>query len=422
MILLYIFSALVIIIINILSGELSTLFLSIIIYIVGLLYSIKVPTEKRNYSIKLFFVVYTVYVISAYIFSISFQNGQHFLLSDPLSFIERSNFYNPNYDNFSALYNSYIGFSDSNELYNLYLKYMVFLGNNYLGGTNIFYITLLHSCFGILSSAVLFRVLLLSFNDRKAYYYTLIFSIFSVIHFYSSVIIRDIIILYFYLLGLEIVIQRFSKKRLIFLIFYCIVILGIRLYSGLYFFTFIILYIYIHLKESRFRFISMLLFFLFLVLIILSSQFLLDLSINELNIYDQYSTTRSQDLGGLSSYLINLPNGIKQIVLTLYSQFHPFPPYAPLKDASTFSQLYMSSVVFLYSIFWAFIFFPLLVLLFSKHCFLKMSLLDKLLLIISIMFITINTIQIDIRRMMPVYPILYMIYLKVRYENFNYRT
>ncbi|KUK56776.1 MAG: NADH dehydrogenase subunit 2, partial [Bacteroidetes bacterium 38_7] len=151
-------------------------------------------------------------------------------------------------------------------------------------------------------------------------------------------------------------------------------------------------------------------------------------SLEEISYYQEFSNERVNVSGGLSKYLINLPIGIKQIVLTLYSQFHPFPPFSPLLSASTFSQFYMSILVFIYSVWWAFIFFPLLIYLFFKGALKKIKLEFRLLFIIALIFIMVNTAHIDVRRMMPVYPILYLIYLIIKkyiitqsyYKNVNY--
>lgn len=409
----FIFSIIILIAINILDGSFSSFFASIIVYILGLLYSQKVNGENKKYSLKLFFTVYSCYLVSAYIFSLSFYDGNYFLLSDPTSSIAifDNNYVLKDILNFQDTISSYLNLVDENTIYNIYIRLLAYIANTLFGEASILYATLAHTIFGIFSSTVLYRILLMYFTSEKAYKYALLFALISLFHFYSAVIIRDIIIAFFYLLVIEIVLQKFSFKNLIKLFLLLIIVWGIRLYSGLFVFIFISYYIYVQLHNSRYKLIILPFFIVSVIVIFFSSAVLIQQSLEEIMLYQEFSIERGEEVGGLSNYLLHLPTGIKQVVLTLYSQFHPFPPYAPLLTARTFSQYYMSLLVFIYSIWWAFIFFPLLIFLFLKGAFKKISFEFKMLFFIAIIFIMVNTAHIDVRRMMPVYPILYLLFL-----------
>lgn len=416
MILLFIISIIILLIINLLDASYSTLVASLVVYIIGFIYSQTTNNNHKRYSISLFLIVISCYLISAYIFSLSFSNGNHFLLSDPLKYIDE--FSANNVDGYKLdiyyIIDSYLVLSDDNVLHNFYIKFLSFFSKSLLDGGSILFLTLAHSLFGILSSTVLYRVLLMYFSSIKAFKYALIFSLLSVFHFYSGVIIRDIIIAYFYLLVIEIVLNKYSLKNLIKIFIILIITLGLRLYSGLFISVFILFYIYIPFKKSRFKPLLMPLYILTIIALISSLTLIIQKSIDELAFYQQFSLDRGKLSGGLSNYLLNLPIGLKQIVLTLYSQFNPFPPFAPLLSANTFSQYYMSLLILIYSIWWAYIFFPLLILLLYKGAFKKITIEFKILFFISIIFITINTAHIDVRRIMPVYPILYLIFLQLK--------
>lgn len=416
MIALFFLSFFLLIIINILDASYSTMFASSIVYIIGLLYSFTVDKNNRYQSVKLFLTIYSVYLISAYIFSFSFHDGNYFLMSDPLSYIEEFSIIRDNSIEFylDYFYDCYFNLADNNALHNSYVRLSVLFAKSYLDGGGVLYLTLMHTLFGILSCTVLYKILLKYFTSRDAYKYALLFGVFSLFHFYSAVILRDIIIAFLYLLVLKIILEPFSYRGLFKLIILLLITWGIRLYSGLFIVVFILYYIYVSLGNSKYKPIIVPLFISVFIGIIISSNMVIEQSLEEIRYYQEFSTERVMASEGLSSYLINLPIGIKQIVLTLYSQFHPFPPFSPLLSASTFSQFYMSILVFIYSVWWAFIFFPLLIYLFFKGAFKKIKLEFRLLFIIALIFIMVNTAHIDVRRMMPVYPILYLIYLFIK--------
>lgn len=416
MILLLFISIITFFVINLLDGSTSSLFASIIVYIIGFFYSFNVEREKRSYSSKLFFVVYTIYLISAYIFSLSFQKGHHFLLIDPLTYLQEFSSVRDNSIEFYLQYfkDCYFLLTDNNALYNAYVRLSALFANTFLDGGSVLYATLLNTLFGILSSTVLYRILLIYFSPKKAYKYVLYFSILSLFHFYSVVIVRDIIIAFFYLLVIEIVLKKYSTKNLIKLLVLLLIVWGIRLYSGLFIIIFILYYVYVPLRNSKFKPIILPLYILLLIFLVITSSVVVEQSLEEIKLYQEFSIEKGEVSGGLSNYLLNLPFGIKQVALTIYSQFHPFPPYAPLLSAATFSQYYMSVLTFIYSVWWAFVFFPLLLFSFLKGGLKKMPIEFKLLFGIAIIFIMANTAHIDIRRMMPVYPIIYIIFLNVK--------
>mgnify|MGYP000911697811 CR=1 FL=1 len=350
------------IIIIIIEGSLSSLFASIFVYSIGFFFSLNVERNKRSYSIKLFFIVSTIYLISAYIFSLSFQSGSYFLISDPLTYLEEFSLDRDNSIEFylQYFYDGYFKLSDNNVLHNAYVRLSALFANTFLDGGSVLYATLLNTLFGILSTTVLYRILLIYFSPKKAYKYALYFSLLSLFHFYSVVIVRDIIIAFFYLLVIEIVLKKYSTKNLIKLLVLLLIVWGIRLYSGLFIIVFILYYVYVPLRNSKFKPIILPLYILLLIFLVFTSSIVVEQSLEEIKLYQDFSIEKGEVSGGLSNYILNLPFGIKQVALTIYSQFHPFPPYAPLLSATTFSQYYMSVLTFIYSVWWAFVFFPLL--------------------------------------------------------------
>jgi hypothetical protein len=134
----------------------------------------------------------------------------------------------------------------------------------------------------------------------------------------------------------------------------------------------------------------------------------------ELDGYYEFTENRSAEVNGLITNLYRLPSGIKQIAIMFYSQMAPFPSYGTLLQAETFPQIWMSISVIVYELFWFFIFYTLFVSLCTKRSYKYFSQGELTLLIIAFIFIIANTAHTDIRRMMAAYPVIYLLYLKLR--------
>lgn len=117
---------------------------------------------------------------------------------------------------------------------------------------------------------------------------------------------------------------------------------------------------------------------------------------------------------GLFTMFYKLPNGIRQIAILFYSQMAPFPSFTVLLSVKTLPNLVMAITVIIYQLWWYFVFYTLIYYMITCGLLRNFSTKEKLLFIMAIIFIIANTSHPDIRRMMPVYPITYILYLKVK--------
>ena len=401
----------------------SALYGSVYVVLICIIYCLAIGDSKsRLLRLKLCGVVSIVYMLSALIFSYSFDNEEFFMLNDPMTYIERTK---SETLSFSASMNyvrsCYFDFADNNALYNMLLNFTgIFYKKNY-DGVTAYSLALTSVLFGILSSITLFRIISRYFNDKKAYTYTLIFSILSLFHFYSVVVVRDVVVAFFYLLSIEIILKkRFTLVRLIMLIVIMLITWGVRLYSGLFLNLLILFYVYTSIKRSGAIMVLLIPLLLITIgLLIYSSSSVIERSVDEIDLYSEFTYERASESHGLIYRLLVLPPVIKQIALTLYSQITPFPPHLSLLSSNTFSQYYMSTMVIIYEVWWFSVSISLLYILFIKRTFFTLPNNDKLLILIAYAFIIANTAHPDIRRMMPVYPILYLFYLIFKYKIFD---
>lgn len=386
--------------------------------IISFLYSSLIGgREAKKLRLKVWFIVTVVYSISALIVSQSFDVNNFFMLSDPCRYLANAaGSQTLQYSIEELFVNSYLNLADDNGLYNLLIAYWGAFCNLKLDGTTSFAITQISVLFGILSAVTLFRILSNEFPSSKAFKYTIAFSLLSLFHFYSLVIVRDICISLFYLLSFEVVQKKFSIKGLVLLIIYMLLAWGFRLYSGLFMIAFIAYYIYKTIAKTKAKYI-IIPFFIFIVgYFVISSMFVVEQSVEEIKLANEETLDRG---GGLVMKLLTLPPVIKQIVMLFFTQIAPFPPTSSLMEASSVSQLYMSILVIIYEIWWFLIAYTMFYVLLGKRYITKIEFNDAILLLIAVTLIIATSSHPDIRRMMPVYPIIYYEYLKLKSTTFS---
>lgn len=394
------------------DGTVSSLVAELFILSVGTLLCQTVNSSLRSGAYRTLFVVSMVYFIVAYIFSLSFDQNNFFCVSDSMRYLQ---YYQDSIEYFQGwdfLNDTYLGLSDNNGLYNSYIQFWCAFGNINLRGASVYYVTLAQTLFGIMSSIVLYRIIARRYPNDAAKY-TITFSCCSLVLFYSSVIIRDVAILPFFLYALDYLTHKFKLYRLILLFLFAFAVWGIRLYSGLFYFIFPFSYTIFWIIGRTRKHVTILLFmllFLFLLPVVVTSS-VGEQTQAELETYEILSSERNEN--GLFNKLSKLPIGLKQLSLTLFSQISPFPPYQHIQKSSNFSEFIMGLDSFIYEIYWFFIVFMFAYLAVFKNRLKILSREELLLVLIAVLYIIANTAHPDIRRMMPVYPILYMGYLKL---------
>lgn len=399
-----------------------TIFFFILI-IFAFLYALTIGDHRAvGWRMKVCAAVTIVYLVSTYIVSFSFDDGNTFVVSDSMRYIYTHRDVSfTSYEVRQYLISCYVYLSDNNGLYNVCLNYLAQMYKYFYIPVNSMSLAFPHALFGVLCSITLFRILSSYFPYKEAYKYTVIFALVSLYHFYSVIILRDIVISYLFLLCIEIVLKKFKLYRLFFLIFYMIIAIGIRLFSGYFIAIFILYYIYSQIPK-RFRVIIVPIYGFIILWIVL--QFFtknVEQTFSELDKYNVFSQSRSGQGEGLVARLQRLPIGIRQVVLAFLSQTVPLPPYDYFFSAKSFSNYYMSTMAFVYSVWWYFIFYTLAYILLIEKKIRSLSQNQLVFLGMAILFIMANTVHLDIRRMMPVYPIIYLFYLKLA-SNYSHRS
>lgn len=338
-----------------------------------------------------------------------------FYVSDSVRYIES---YLNNRDNsfkFEDVLSTLLVLGDADILYEFLLNKICYIANTYLDGATVFYMTLIQTLFGIMTMLVLY-VILVPLYKVKAYKYVLTFSLCSLFLTYSCLIIRDIIIAYCFIEIFNIILNDdFKWHNVIWIILFIFLALGIRLQSGLFAILFLFFYVYLGLRNTSLKYVVVPLLIILGVIVLFKvfSTVLYQDSMDLISLRDEQTREMEEEVGGLYTFFYKFPPGIRQFFLFFYTQIVPFPPLNALGQTTTPLQYVVAIDVVVYEIYWFFISFTLFLGLFFKRAYEYCSGREIVLLIISFVYIILLTSHPDIRRMMPVYPMMYLIYLKI---------
>lgn len=383
------------------------------ILFVGVILCMTVDTNVREGAFKTLFSVMPAYIVSAFIVSLSFSQNDFFAVSDSMRYLQ---YYQNSTEYFRGWYylvDTYMNFTDNNGLYNSYIQCWAAIGNLNFDGASVYYMTLAQTLFGVMCSVILYRIIA-RIHTESSVKYAVTFSCCSLFLFYSSVIIRDITVAFFFLYALDYLSQEFKFRRLIYLVVFALIVWGIRLYSGLFYFIFPLCYVALRMTRnaSKRGTITLLVLVGLLALPLVVTSSIGEQTQEELEWYDELSAGRNEN--GLFTKLSRLPHGLKEVSLTLFSQISPFPPHNLLMKANNFSQAFMGLDHIVYEFYWFFIVFMLAYLCIVNGRYKLLERDELVLLIIALLYIVVNTAHPDIRRMMPVYPIIYLICLNIK--------
>lgn len=397
--------------------------ISVMVVVLAILFGIFIQTRMtkridRGQCSKLLLVVTSVYLISACFFSYAFEDGKYFLMLDPTQYFRLLNMQTMDMDPSLSLFSCYFLLDDRDALHELFVRYCILFANNQLTGASVIYLTLINTLFGVLSIGAVYRIMLKVLPATKAYRYALLFALLSPFHFYSVSCVRDIIIACIYAHTIEIILGDFKVKKLALLLVFFVLAWGVRLYSGLFLATFIAYYIFcVAFKRDlgKYAVIGVSALLLLIILPQINQTEVYTLSVQELESYEDYDKVNASS-SSLARQLTSLPPVVKQVALFIHAQMMPFPPFNSVPLIKNMSHAYMELLVITYEIFWFIIAFSLIYMLLFRGCGGRLTFNDWVLIGIYIIFILLNTAQLDVRRIMAIYPLLLYYYVKVKFD------
>jgi len=383
------------------------------------LYAFAYKWDLKSNSVGLCLTISFIYIFSAYISSNCFSASTFHMAADPMHYIRDVAHASPKYI-IDELEKTYILHGDNNGLYNTMLASISIVCRLCHAQESVFLLTLLQTLFGILTILTLYRILCRFFSQTDSYRYSLIFGCCSLVLTYSCIIVRDIILAFLFTKAVEIILNKFTTQRLIALLFMMIVAFGIRIFSGCFFAIFIVYYIYFGCTNKVAQRFAVPLILL-VMLAIGSSSFadeMMNKTSEEVELYNSWQVGTANQTDGLSGTLRKLPVGLSNLALFLYSQANAFPPYSALMNPSlTGPQFYLSMLFVIPAIWWFYISYSLICYFFLNGGYKKIGVQFRWLYAIALLLILVSThMHVDVRRIMPVYTIIYLIFLLYRHK------
>ncbi len=398
-----------------LERNLGPIILYLLLIIVGTILII-VFSHKHEIFLKIklfiiFFSLYLIYALINYYILLNYVNEKF-----PFSYFDESTFYK-----FSLLALPYISgeknFIDlfsfaAYPMHDLSLHVMFSALIAYfsiaIDGTNTIIVQkLLSPFFGGMFSVVLYSTLKYQFTDRTfALNATFAYGLLSVVFMYSTPLLRDIDIALAYMIFIYLFLQKNSMINFLLLLMVSFSTIYLRNESGMVLFSLALLYAYFNVRKLQSRsiklifYILLMAFFSFVVLMIYNKIIGMIIDRNESNLARSIALASSSSLGLL---LNKLPFPLSYVAKVLFGQIQPFPFFIAIdRPPEAIS-----------GIFWPFIFIMMLYGVIKKNIRVLIDIKIKYLLVVAIAILFLMSSEPQARRMMSVYPIIYITSLYV---------
>lgn len=415
-----IFFAIISLIISIIAilytGSSSIAFFIICFFLFGTVICYFLGGKERTDTISLLtilfltFILYMLYALIAY--SGYIDGNSFFMFPNEAYFYNTSEYLGTNNSLFEIFKLCFIDriHVDSEAFYFL-IGIISYIANTFFDHNNVLLQIITVSFFAILTNLFVYKFLKnngLSVNLLK---FTLIYAIFSPIFYYSAWILRDIHIAFLFSIGLVIASSRFTLSRLLLFIPLILITIEFRIEHGIFMLVLVIYYVYFkgrYYRYSKFLFTIVIMFSI--VLLAFSISFIeskLSKTIESMVNYMEFTSERVEEQG-ISKYLYQLPFGIKHVTLAIYSQLTQFPPWVYLEETKTSYQFLIGMVAMIKSFFWSILFIVSLISIFYNSIRKKLSTSILFLLLTFVLFLFLNVSNINERRIIALYPILFL--------------
>lgn len=267
----YIFLYFIIALVGLLTVDFTTVIFATIVYFSGIaLLFLANGKDRKIISLiinvyQLIYIFGFAYILLCYVYMTS--HGYQYLLAWDIP-----NYFLPMIEGFLAQGNITSAMAENWSDYNFFSRYhsgyfgylipFAFL-STYLDAN--LYVSMQFSSLLVasFSGVVIFRLFLVNqFKPKKAYKYTVVICLFSVLFFYSTQMLRDIHIMFLYLLGIYLTFKTdFSIIQLLKLLIIIGISCTLRIETGLFLFVLVPVYLLLTMQQSRKKTVAMLVSF-----------------------------------------------------------------------------------------------------------------------------------------------------------------
>lgn len=294
--------------------------------------------------------------------------------------------------------------------YYYYIQLIAYISSHYFDGNHLMTQMLGSSVFGMLSSVFVFYLLRNYLTKEKAYKYSLVYVLLTPMLPDCLMIHRDPIISFFYLILIYLwLCKRFGILNFAFQIAIILVLINFRLQHGLFAITFLMLSILG--QKSRTKWVYIGVFAAMFVLYGIAFADYIMMTVADTFIYYDNFTNEQLDVinSGLGRYVYMLPSPVKEIAQVFFLQLQ-FPSWDGIIKATNFYEGVIGFHKFIIKILWFYVFSFIIVSIIKKG-FKKIP--SHLIIagIISLAFLFLNSSHLDLRRVICMYPIIFIIYV-----------
>lgn len=399
------------------KGSLAPISLFLILMIFGTTLIIMISKDEIFLKLKLFILFFSLFVIytliNHYLLITISLNGLPYIYFDEKSFYNFSNLGLPYVSGEKSFFKIFRVYEIHElSLHVVFSSLITYLSILVDGSNTIIVQKMLSPFFGGMFSVVLYSTLKYQFKDSSfALKATIIYLLFSAIFAYSTVMLRDIDVALAYMVFFYLFLQKGSYKNIFFMFIVAIATFYLRSESGLVLMGLIFLNLLFITKKLNNKWMRMLtyllLFIILLVFIYLSVSVMLSIS----GQYSEMANRRTvqgiaESSGDSIALLFNkLPFPFSYIAKVLFGQMKPFPFFIAIDRPHEAIS----------GIFWPFIFSMMIYAMVKQEIRVLIDKKLKYLLVMAISILFLMSAEPMTRRMMSVYPIIYMVSLYTFY-------
>lgn len=395
--------------------NLGPIILYLLLNIVGIVL-IFVFSHKYEILLKIklfiiFFSLYLIYALINYYILLNYVDEKF-----PFSYFDESTFYQFSFmalpyisgeKNFFDLFSFAAYPMHDLSLHVMFSALIAYFSIAIDGSNTIMVQKLLSPFFGGLFIVVLYSTLKYQFKDQIfALNATVAYGLISVIFMYSTPLLRDIDIALAYMIAIYLFLQKNHIVNFLLLLIIAYTTIYLRTESGLVLYALALLYAYFNVRKLESRsiklifYILLMVIFSFVLLMVYNKIIGMIIDRNESNLARSIALASTSSLGLL---LNKLPFPLSYVAKVLFGQIQPFPFFIAIdRPPEAIS-----------GIFWPFIFIMMLYGVIKKNIRVLIDIKIKYLLVVAIAILFLMSSEPQARRMMSVYPIIYITSLYV---------
>lgn len=416
---LFFVSAIVVLAVYLTSSSSASIGMSVVTLLLGLLlvllFGRKNNRTEMTTALLAAFIVVTLATIVQY-------------LSYTANFSSFASEYNDNYkfwitsqegitaESLYQLYNDCIiqNIHYENGGYYLYIKSLAYLATKFADGNHLLLQQLGTAMPCIFSSIVVYAILLPFSPQRKVLNYTLLFIIFSPLILHSVGVHRDSVIAFLYFIVIYLwLCKDFNFKIGILQIAIAVLLYYFREQHGLFALSFVVLSAVSSHKRKRWYYVVAII----VLVAIVGSSYLISLIQSNYEATNEYYTNRlSNALSGFDSgigrYVYMLPTPLRQIAQIVFINLR-FPPWLALSSATSFYAGAIGILSLAVAVVWFYVFsFSLVAMHNAGFKVLPTKIVYGLILLVIFLFL--NSNNMDSRRVVCMFPLLYVTFVYYR--------